>query len=91
MCIRDRSGKKIGVQLGTTGDILADDVEGAEVERYNKGFEAVQALSQEMCIRDSCMPMPSCRRARIIRSGARASARDLSLIHILIKNINNKS
>ena len=40
------SGKKIGVQLGTTGDILADDVEGATVERYNKGFEAVQALSQ---------------------------------------------
>lgn len=25
----DLSGKKIGVQLGTTGDILADDVEGA--------------------------------------------------------------
>ena len=42
----DLSGKKIGVQLGTTGDILADDVEGATVERYNKGFEAVQALSQ---------------------------------------------
>ncbi len=42
----DLSGKKIGVQLGTTGDILADDIEGAEVERYNKGFEAVQALSQ---------------------------------------------
>ena len=42
----DLSGKKIGVQLGTTGDILADDIEGAEVECYNKGFEAVQALSQ---------------------------------------------
>ena len=42
----DLSGKKIGVQLGTTGDTLADDIEGAEVERYNKGFEAVQALSQ---------------------------------------------
>ena len=42
----DLSGKKIGVQLGTTGDILADDVEGATVERYNKVFEAVQALSQ---------------------------------------------
>lgn len=42
----DLNGKKIGVQLGTTGDIYADDIEDAEVERYNKGFEAVQALQQ---------------------------------------------
>lgn len=42
----DLTGKKIGVQLGTTGDIYADDIEDAEVERYNKGFEAVQALQQ---------------------------------------------
>lgn len=40
------NGKKIGVQLGTTGDIYADDIEDATVERYNKGFEAVQALQQ---------------------------------------------
>lgn len=40
------AGKKIGVQLGTTGDIYADDIEDATVERYNKGFEAVQALQQ---------------------------------------------
>lgn len=39
-------GKIIGVQLGTTGDMFAGDVDGATVERYNKGFEAVQALSQ---------------------------------------------
>ena len=39
-------GKIIGVQLGTTGDIYANDVKDATVERYNKGFEAVQALSQ---------------------------------------------
>ena len=43
----DMTGKKIGVQLGTTGDIYADDIEDAEVERYNKGFEAVQALTQD--------------------------------------------
>lgn len=42
----DLEGKKVGVQLGTTGDIFADD-SGAEVERYNKGFEAVQALTQD--------------------------------------------
>ncbi len=42
----DLKGVIVGVQLGTTGDIYADDIEDATVERYNKGFEAVQALSQ---------------------------------------------
>lgn len=43
----DLSGKKIGVQLGTTGDIYASDDYGDDnVERYNKGVEAVQALQQ---------------------------------------------
>lgn len=43
----DLTGKKIGVQLGTTGDIYASDVEGATIEQYNKGMEAVMALSQD--------------------------------------------
>lgn len=43
----DLVGKKIGVQLGTTGDIYAEDIEDAEIERYNKGMEAVQALQQD--------------------------------------------
>lgn len=43
-CVDDLTGKTLGVQLGTTGDIYAGDVEGAIVERYNKGFEAVQAM-----------------------------------------------
>ena len=44
----DLVGKKIGVQLGTTGDLLSTDLVGDEnVERYNKGFEAVQALLQD--------------------------------------------
>ena len=42
----DLVGKTIGVQLGTTGDLYAEDIEDAVLERYNKGFEAVQALSQ---------------------------------------------
>lgn len=42
----DLEGKKIGVQLGTTGDMYAGDIKDAEVERYNKGFEAVQAVQQ---------------------------------------------
>lgn len=43
----DLVGKTVGVQLGTTGDMFADDIEDATVERYNKGFEAVQALTQD--------------------------------------------
>lgn len=44
----DLVGVTVGVQLGTTGDIYVSDLEaeGTIVERYNKGFEAVQALSQ---------------------------------------------
>ena len=42
----DLDGRTVGVQLGTTGDIYAEDIEGATIERYNKGMEAVQALSQ---------------------------------------------
>lgn len=45
--VDDLTGKKVGVQLGTTGDIYAEDIEDAEVERYNKGMEAVQALLQD--------------------------------------------
>lgn len=42
----DLVGKTVGVQLGTTGDIFSEDIEDATIERYNKGFEAVQALNQ---------------------------------------------
>lgn len=43
----DLKGKKIGVQLGTTGDIYAEDIEDVKLDRYSKGFEAVQALLQD--------------------------------------------
>lgn len=44
----DLKGVIVGVQLGTTGDIYVSDLEAdnTKVERYSKGFEAVQALSQ---------------------------------------------
>ena len=46
----DLPGKRIGVQLGTTGDIYVSDYEsdgsGTVVERYNKGADAIQALKQ---------------------------------------------
>jgi polar amino acid transport system substrate-binding protein len=45
--VADLEGRKVGVQLGTTGDIYATDDYGDEnIERYNKGFEAVEALKQ---------------------------------------------
>ena len=40
----DLAGRKIGTQLGTTGFIFAQDIEGAKVEPFNKGSEAVKAL-----------------------------------------------
>ena len=42
----DLTNKIIGVQLGTTGDIFAEDVEGAQIERYKAGADPVQALKQ---------------------------------------------
>ena len=42
----DLEGKTIGVQLGTTGDQYSSEIADATIERYNKGFEAVQALGQ---------------------------------------------
>lgn len=43
----DLKGKKIGVQLSTTGDIYASQDYGDDnVEKYNKGADAVMALTQ---------------------------------------------
>ena len=49
-CVDDLPGASIGVQLGTTADIYASDYEGddagTQIERYNKGADAIQALLQ---------------------------------------------
>lgn len=46
--VDDLEGRRIGVQIGTTGDIYASDYEGDEagtsIEKYNKGTDAIQAL-----------------------------------------------
>ena len=46
----DLAGKKIGVQLGTTGDLYVTDSYGSDkktrIERYNKGADGIQALLQ---------------------------------------------
>ncbi|MCS7220684.1 MAG: basic amino acid ABC transporter substrate-binding protein [Anaerolineae bacterium] len=43
--LEDLKGKRIGVQLGTTGDIEASKIEGAEVKRYEEITLAFQALA----------------------------------------------
>ena len=41
------SGKKVGVQTGTTGDLKASELAGDDnVERFNSYFEAIQSLKQ---------------------------------------------
>lgn len=45
--VKDLEGSKIGTQAGTTGDIYATDEYGDDaVDSYNKGAEAVLALTQ---------------------------------------------
>lgn len=41
----DLVGKKIGVQLGTTGEMEAKNIEGATIESYDAGFAAVMDLA----------------------------------------------
>ena len=42
--LSDLEGKRIGVQLKTTGDFYATDIKDADVQRFNKGRDAVLAL-----------------------------------------------
>ncbi len=42
----DLETASIGVQMGTTGDIYVSDFKNATIERYNKGADAVLALTQ---------------------------------------------
>ena len=40
----DLENKTIGVQMGTTGNFIADEIHGATVQAYNKGVDAVNDL-----------------------------------------------
>ena len=42
--LSDLEGKRIGVQLKTTGDSYATDIKDADVQRFNKGLDAILAL-----------------------------------------------
>lgn len=43
----DLEGKTIGVQLGTTGDFIVEEIEGATASQYNKAVDAVNDLLNE--------------------------------------------
>lgn len=47
--VEDLADLKIGVQTGTTGDSQASDAVNADsqMQRYNKGADAIQALKNE--------------------------------------------
>ena len=42
----DLVGKTIGVQLGTTGCTMAEDIENATIDKYSKAADAIEALHQ---------------------------------------------
>lgn len=45
--VDDLATAKIGVQLGTTGDIyVSDEYTDAEIQQFNKGADAIQSLKQ---------------------------------------------
>ncbi|MGM0507651.1 MAG: basic amino acid ABC transporter substrate-binding protein [Fusobacteriota bacterium] len=43
----DLKGKKIGVQLGTTGDVEAQKIDNVELKKYNAAFAAIMELKNE--------------------------------------------
>lgn len=42
--VSDLNGKRIGVQIYTTGEVYVSDIEDTTIKRYNKGSDAVDAL-----------------------------------------------
>lgn len=53
--VEDLEGKKISVQIGTTGDLAASDIKGATVKRFNLAPDAIQEVrngSVPACIID---------------------------------------
>jgi ABC-type amino acid transport substrate-binding protein len=53
--VEDLEGKKISVQIGTTGDLVASEIKGATVKRFNLAPDAIQEVrngSVPACIID---------------------------------------
>ncbi len=45
--VKDLEGKKVGVQLGTTGDTEAQKIKGVKLKKYNAAFAGVMELKNK--------------------------------------------
>ncbi|WP_291259075.1 basic amino acid ABC transporter substrate-binding protein [Fusobacterium sp.] len=43
----DLKGKRVGVMLGFTGDVIVSDMEGVKIERYNAAYAGIMALKAD--------------------------------------------
>ncbi len=43
----DLKGKKVGVMLGFTGDLVVSEIEGVNIERYNASYAGIMALQSD--------------------------------------------
>lgn len=71
--VADLEGKKISVQIGTTGDLVASDIKGATVKRFNLAPDAIQEVrngASHACIIDLAVAAEIAREYKDIKYGA---------------------
>jgi len=71
--IADLEGKKISVQIGTTGDLVASEIKGATVKRFNLAPDAVQEVrngAAHACIIDLAVAAEITKEYKDIKYGA---------------------
>jgi polar amino acid transport system substrate-binding protein len=71
--IADLEGKKISVQIGTTGDLVASEIKGATVKRFNLAPDAVQEVrngAAHACIIDLAVAAEIAKEYKDIKYGA---------------------
>jgi len=71
--VSDLEGKSISVQIGTTGDLVASDIKGVTVKRFNLAPDAIQELrngASHACIIDLAVASQIAREYKDIKYGA---------------------
>ena len=71
--VEDLEGKKISVQIGTTGDLVASEIKGATVKRFNLAPDAVQEVrngAAHACIIDLAVAAEIAKEYKDIKYGA---------------------
>ncbi len=72
MSVQELEGKKISVQIGTTGDLAASDIKGATVKRFNMAPDAIQEVRNggvAACIIDLAVAAEIAKEYKDIRFG----------------------